>query len=105
MANPPFNVDKVDKERLTNDPRFPLGLPKLDNANYCASRFSTAASTRGPRRLRDGELGRRCARHRVDFRRQLIEAGAVDVMVAVGRNLLHGDAAVYAVVPRRGKTV
>ena len=28
MANPPFNVDKVDKEQLANDPRFPLGLPR-----------------------------------------------------------------------------
>ena len=34
MANPPFNVDKVDKERIKNDPRFPFGLPKTDNANY-----------------------------------------------------------------------
>ena len=34
MANPPFNVDKVDKERLADDPRFPFGLPKPDNANY-----------------------------------------------------------------------
>ena len=34
MANPPFNVDKVDKEKIKDDPRFPLGMPKVDNANY-----------------------------------------------------------------------
>jgi type I restriction enzyme M protein len=34
MANPPFNVDRVDKERLKDDPRYPFGLPKTDNANY-----------------------------------------------------------------------
>jgi type I restriction enzyme M protein len=34
MANPPFNVDKIDKERLKDDPRFPIGLPKTDNGNY-----------------------------------------------------------------------
>ena len=34
MANPPFNVDKVDKERLKDDPRFPFGMPRADNANY-----------------------------------------------------------------------
>ena len=34
MANPPFNVDKVDKERLADDPRYPFGLPRADNANY-----------------------------------------------------------------------
>src|SRR5256712_5992435 len=34
MANPPFNVDGVDKERLKGDPRFQLGLPTADNANF-----------------------------------------------------------------------
>ncbi len=34
MANPPFNVNGVDKEKLAGDPRFPLGLPRPDNANY-----------------------------------------------------------------------
>ncbi|MEA5579258.1 class I SAM-dependent DNA methyltransferase, partial [Anabaena sp. UHCC 0451] len=35
MANPPFNVDKVDKEKMKGDIRFQeLGLPKIDNANY-----------------------------------------------------------------------
>ena len=34
MANPPFNVDKVDKEKIKDDPRFPLGMPRADNANY-----------------------------------------------------------------------
>jgi type I restriction enzyme M protein len=34
MANPPFNVNRIDKERLENDPRFPLGLPRTDNGNY-----------------------------------------------------------------------
>jgi len=34
MANPPFNVDKVDKERVKNDPRYPFELRKADNANY-----------------------------------------------------------------------
>ncbi len=27
MANPPFNVDKVDKPKLTGDPRYTFGLP------------------------------------------------------------------------------
>ena len=35
MANPPFNVDKVDKEKILGDPRFKsFGMPKADNANY-----------------------------------------------------------------------
>ena len=34
MANPPFNVDKVDKEKIKDDPRYPFGMPRPDNANY-----------------------------------------------------------------------
>src|SRR5712692_10131030 len=34
MANPPFNVDRVDKERLKGDRRYPFGLPRVDNGNY-----------------------------------------------------------------------
>ena len=34
MANPPFNVNGVDKERLKDDPRYSFGLPRTDNGNY-----------------------------------------------------------------------
>jgi len=34
MADPPFNVNGVDKEKLKDDKRLPYGLPKPDNANY-----------------------------------------------------------------------
>jgi type I restriction enzyme M protein len=40
MANPPFNVDLVDAERIKGEPRLPFGLPgvnknkKVSNANY-----------------------------------------------------------------------
>ncbi|GAF82488.1 unnamed protein product [marine sediment metagenome] len=34
MANPPFNVNKVDKERIKDDPRFPFGIPRIDNGNF-----------------------------------------------------------------------
>ena len=40
MANPPFNVDLVDAERIKGDPRLPFGLPgvnkqkKVSNGNY-----------------------------------------------------------------------
>ncbi len=38
LANPPFNVNAVDKERLKDmvgpGRRFPFGQPRTDNANY-----------------------------------------------------------------------
>jgi type I restriction enzyme M protein len=48
MANPPFNVDMVDAEKIEGDPRLPFGLPgvnkqkKVSNGNYCGSPISTA---------------------------------------------------------------
>ena len=57
MANPPFNVDRVDKDRLKDDPRFPFGLPRADNANYLwIQLFYSALERHRPRRVRHGQL-------------------------------------------------
>ena len=40
LANPPFNVDEVDADKVKRDPRLPFGLPgvnkkgKVSNGNY-----------------------------------------------------------------------
>jgi len=35
MANPPFNVNNIDKEHIKDDTAcFPLGMPRADNGNY-----------------------------------------------------------------------
>ena len=40
MANPPFNVDEIDADKIRRDPRLPYGLPgvnkggKVSNGNY-----------------------------------------------------------------------
>jgi type I restriction enzyme M protein len=52
LANPPFNVDKVDKERLRDSVgpgrRYPFGLPKTDNGNYLWTQlFYSALSAKG----------------------------------------------------------
>jgi type I restriction enzyme M protein len=60
LANPPFNVNAVDKDRLKDavgpGRRFPFGLPRTDNGNYLDSAFLFSAERR-PRRLRHGQLG------------------------------------------------
>ncbi len=57
MANPPFNVDKVDKERIKDDPRYPFGLPKADNANYLWIQiFYSTLNAEGACWVCDGEL-------------------------------------------------
>jgi type I restriction enzyme M protein len=87
MANPPFNVSGVDKERLEGDLRFPFGLPKPDNANYLWIQLFYSA-------LNDtGRAGFVMANSAGDargseqlIRQKLIETGAVDVIVSVGSN-------------------
>ena len=51
MANPPFNVDLVDAERIKSDPRLPFALPgvnndkKVSNGNYLISRGNEPKAT------------------------------------------------------------
>ncbi len=90
MANPPFNVDKVDKERLKKDPRFPLGLPTIDNANYlCIQIFYSALNATGRAGFVMANSASDARGSELEVRRQLIEAGAVDVMIAVGPNMFY----------------
>jgi type I restriction enzyme M protein len=51
MANPPFNVDRIDKAKLEGDPRFP-DRPKADNGNYIWIQLWTARSTSVRSRMR-----------------------------------------------------
>src|SRR5256885_2387979 len=48
MANPPFNVGGVDKEKVKDDRRYPFGIPRVDNANYLwIQEFYSALNERG----------------------------------------------------------
>ena len=40
MANPPFNVNGVDKDRIKDDPRFGYGIPRSTTATTCGSTSS-----------------------------------------------------------------
>lgn len=90
MANPPFNVDKVDKERLADDPRFPFGLPKPDNANYLwIQLFYSSLNATGRAGFVMANSAADARGSELEIRRKLIESGAVDVMVAVGPNFFY----------------
>lgn len=90
MANPPFNVDKVDKDKLAGDPRFPFGLPKPDNGNYLWIQIFHAALNEGGRAgfVMANSAGDAGHSER-EIRRQLIESKSVDVMVAIGTNFFY----------------
>jgi len=90
MANPPFNVNRVDKERLKDDPRFPFGLPRADNANYLwIQLFYSALNESGRAGFVMANSASDARSSELEVRRQLIEAHAVDVMVAVGSNFFY----------------
>jgi type I restriction enzyme M protein len=90
MANPPFNVDKVDKERIKDDPRYPFGLPKADNANYLWIQvfYSTLNQTGRAGFVMANSAGD-ARGSELEVRRQLLQARAVDVMISVGPNFFY----------------
>jgi len=87
MANPPFNVNKIDKAKLEGDPRFPLGLPKADNGNYVwIQLFFSALAAKGRAGFVMANSAADAAGSELAIRRKLIEEGAVDVVVSVASN-------------------
>jgi len=94
LANPPFNVDAVDKERLKDSVgpgrRFPFGLPRTDNANYLwIQLFHSALRERGRAGFVMANSASDARSSEQELRRQLIESRSVDVMVAVGPNMFY----------------
>jgi len=94
LANPPFNVNSVDKERIRDSVgkgrRFPFGVPKPDNANYLwIQLFYAALSATGRAGFVMANSASDARSSEQELRKQLIEARAVDVMVAVGPNMFY----------------
>jgi type I restriction enzyme M protein len=94
LANPPFNVNAVDKERLKDSVgpgrRFPFGLPNTDNANYLwIQLFYSALNKKGRAGFVMANSASDARSSEQELRKQLIEARAVDVMIAVGPNMFY----------------
>lgn len=94
LANPPFNVNAVDKERLKDmvgpGRRFPFGLPRPDNANYLwIQLFHSALNAKGRAGFVMANSASDARASEQEIRQQLIESRAVDVVVAVGPNMFY----------------
>jgi type I restriction enzyme M protein len=90
MANPPFNVDGVDKDKVKDDPRYPFGLPRVDNANYLwVQEFYSALNDRGRSGFVMANSASDARASELEIRRKLIEEHVVDVMVSISSNFFY----------------
>lgn len=92
MANPPFNVDGVDKSKdsVKKDPRLPFGLPKNDNGNYLwIQYFYSLLNETGRAGFVMASSASDAGHSEKDIRQKLVETGAVDVMVSIGTKFFY----------------
>ena len=96
MANPPFNVDEVDAEKVKGDKRLPFGLPgvnkskKVSNANYLwLQYFYSYLNENGRAGVVMSSQASSAGRDEAKVRQKLVETGAVDVMVDIRSNFFY----------------
>jgi len=96
MANPPFNVDEVDAEKVSGDKRLPFGMPgtnkakKVSNANYLwLSYFYSYLNDNGRAGVVMSSQASSAGRDEAVVRQKLVETGAVDVMIDVRGNFFY----------------
>jgi len=109
MANPPFNVDMVDAERIKGDRRLPFGLPGISkgksnksendpkkskatvsNGNYLwISYFHSYLSDKGRAGFVMSSQASSAGHGEKEVRRKLVETGDVDVMIAIRSNFFY----------------
>jgi type I restriction enzyme M protein len=90
MANPPFNVNRIDKPKLEGDKRFPFGLPKADNGNYIWIQvFYSALNNHGRAGFVMANSAADASGSELEIRKRLIKDRAVDALISVGPNFFY----------------
>ncbi|MFM5137749.1 class I SAM-dependent DNA methyltransferase [Aeromonas rivipollensis] len=96
MANPPFNVDEVDAEKIKNDPRLPFGIPginktkKVPNANYLwIQYFYSYLNDKGRAGFVMSSQASSAGREDAKVREQLVKSGHVDAMIDIRGNFFY----------------
>ena len=96
MANPPFNVDEIDADKVRTDPRLPFGLPgvnkkqKVGNGNYVwISYFYSYLNDTGRAGFVMSSQASSAGGGEAAVRRKLVETGDVDVMIAIRSNFFY----------------
>ena len=91
LANPPFNVSDWSGEQLRDDIRWKYGVPPVGNANYAwLQHFIHKLSPTGTAGivLANGSMNSNTSGEG-DIRKNMIEAGIVDCMVALPAQLFY----------------
>ena len=96
MANPPFNVDEIDADKIKNDPRLPFGLPgvnkkgKVSNGNYVwISYFYSYFTEQGRAGFVMSSQASSAGNTEAKVREKLIETGHVDIMISIRSNFFY----------------
>ncbi len=96
MANPPFNVDEIDADKVKGDSRLPFGLPgvnkkdRVGNGNYIwISYFYSYLSETGRAGFVMSSQASSAGGGEASVRRKLVETGDVDVMIAIRSNFFY----------------
>lgn len=96
MANPPFNVDEIDAEKIKNDDRLEFGLPgvnkggKVSNGNYVwMSFFHAYLSDTGRAGIVMSSQASSASGGEAKVREAMIKTGDVDVMMAIRGNFFY----------------
>lgn len=96
MANPPFNVDEVDAEKVKNDPRVPYGLPgvnkkgKLSNGNYLwISHFDAYLNETGRAGFVMSSQASSAGGEEAKVREKLIASNHISIMMAIRSNFFY----------------
>ncbi|MCU0808826.1 MAG: N-6 DNA methylase [Candidatus Contendobacter sp.] len=109
MANPPFNVDMVDAEKVKGDRRLPFGLPgttkgagkkkegdanrnkeTVSNGNYLwISYFHSYLGPKGRAGFVMSSQASSAGHGEAEVRRKIVETGDVDVMIAIRSNFFY----------------
>lgn len=107
MANPPFNVDEVNYERVKDDPRFnTYGIPRnktkksskkdsdkketVPNANYLwISYFASALNKNGKAALVMANSASDAGKSELEIRTKMIEEGIISQMVTLPSNMFN----------------
>jgi len=90
MANPPFNVNNVDKEAVRDDPRYCFGLPTVDNANYLWIQvFYSMLNKDGRTGFVMANSAGDATHSELEIRKKLVEKGILDVVISVPSNFFY----------------